>query len=218
MRWYRIPTPRIPQPSSGTFKDWKPQLAIEGRYRCVYCAIPEAAWGGFRNFQVEHYRPKSRFTLLTNRIENLFYCCAVCNSFKREDWPNEPTPALDDACYPSPCDVDYNDLFSVSQKGELTGENTAARYIAERLYLNRKHLLLERREAMLESRLLATVDRLKVLTDELTAKGTPVPPSVLSALYRGIQLLAQRRQIRPYEPEDIKRQRTKPQKQNDRRP
>jgi hypothetical protein len=208
VRWYRIPTPRISQPSSGSYNDWKAQLADEGRYQCVYCAIPEASWGGFRNFHVEHYRPKNRFAALLNNIENLFYCCAVCNSFKREDWPSEPTDALDEPCYPLPSAVDYNDIFSVSPKGELAGENAAARYVAERLYLNRPHLLLERREAMLESRFVATVARLNALTDELIKEGKLVPPVVLSALYRSIQLLVQRRQVRPYTPEQLKRPKT----------
>lgn len=185
---------------------------MEGRAQCVYCAIPEASWGGFRNFHVEHYRPKSKFAALTNDIQNLFYCCGVCNSFKREDWPDTPPPALDRPSYPSPSEVDYNALFSVADNGEVAGENVAARYVVEKLYLNRPHLLQERREARLSTQCEDAVKRIEALTSDLVAENISVPPEILTPLLGGLQLLIEKRKVRPYLPADL--QRPKPGKQS----
>jgi hypothetical protein len=72
MRWRRIPKEKYQAPQKGTYSDWKPQLAKEGFQQCVYCAVGEPAFGGFRNFHVEHYRPKKKFAQLENDYANLF--------------------------------------------------------------------------------------------------------------------------------------------------
>lgn len=55
---------------------------------CVYCREPDS-WSSNLNFGVDHYRPKSipRFAHLICSYDNLFYCCANCNSRKGNDWP-----------------------------------------------------------------------------------------------------------------------------------
>jgi 5-methylcytosine-specific restriction endonuclease McrA len=102
MNWRRIPKEKTVQPKKGRYSDWKEILAEEGFNQCVYCAIPDACFGGIRNFHVEHYRPKSKFEKLENDIKNLFYACAICNTFKGDDWPGEPEKDFFAPCYPDP--------------------------------------------------------------------------------------------------------------------
>lgn len=144
MNWRRIPKEHASQPNEGTYKNWKPQLAEEGFHQCVYCAIPDAALGGIRNFHVEHYRPKSRFPDLENSISNLFYACPICNTFKGSDWPAEPNHEIQS--YLNPCESNYTELFTINfQTGEIEGSDVASNYMIEKVHLNRGQLILERR-------------------------------------------------------------------------
>src|ERR1043166_3511274 len=155
MTWRKVKSPRV-QPRKGEYSDWKQQIADDCWQQCVYCAIHESRYGGLDNFHVEHHRPKSlsRFAKLINAIKNLFLACPICNRFKSNDWPNDPTDDHSLAGYPDPSECDYNDLFRlVSGTFEVEGLNVAARYITERLYLNRPQLILERRTAVLADRL-----------------------------------------------------------------
>ena len=42
MNWKLIPKKNSKQPSKGRYPEWKPLLAKEGFYQCVYCAIPDS--------------------------------------------------------------------------------------------------------------------------------------------------------------------------------
>ena len=147
MKWFRIEKEKGEQPQSGSYKDWKEMLAVEGRHQCVYCAIPEASFGGLRNFHVEHYKPKSKeeFKHLENDVKNLFYACPICNTFKGDDWPCEPPDDLGVECYASPSVYDYTHLFLDATAAEVVGKNITARYMISQLYLNRPQLVMERR-------------------------------------------------------------------------
>lgn len=146
MRWRRINKDSDYQPANGTYKDWKPELAVEAENRCVYCAIHENSMGGIRNFHVEHYRPKSRFQELINDYRNLYYSCPICNTFKSNDWPREPVNDFSVACYPDPSQTDYNGLYDISRTtGVIAGKNVAALYVQEKIFLNRPQLITERK-------------------------------------------------------------------------
>src|SRR5882724_214037 len=146
MKWIRIPKENAQKPSAGTYKDWKPIIAKEGGYQCVYCAIGEASFGGTRNFHVEHYKPRSIYRELENEISNLFYACPVCNTFKGDSFPAEPVEDHSVGCYPNPSTTDYNELFDIDLSlGIVGGKYTASRYLVVRLHLNRPQLVLERR-------------------------------------------------------------------------
>jgi hypothetical protein len=145
MTWKKPATSRR-QPLSGTYSEWKPQIAVACFNQCVYCAISESSYGGLDNFHVEHYRPKSKFDELELKIENLYLACAICNRFKSDDWPNEPKEDHSCVGYPDPALCDYNNLFAIDpDKFTLAGAHVASRYVIERLYLNRPQLIRERR-------------------------------------------------------------------------
>jgi hypothetical protein len=215
VRWFQIPLPRIEQPSTGSYNSWKALLAEEGRYQCVYCAISEAAWGGYRNFHVEHYRPKKPFDGLVNIIGNLYYACSVCNSFKGNDWPGDPIADLSTPCYPAPCDVDYNTQFTVDKRGIVSGATVASRYVLTRLHLNRVQLVLERREADLRERIEVARQGLELLVQQVGDGTGAAPRSLLveavAALSETVRVQNLKEHIRPYLPEQLERERTLPQ-------
>ncbi len=155
MKWKRIPKEKTQQPIKGKYSDWKPILAEEGFHQCVYCAISEAQFGGSRNFHVEHYKPKARpeYKHLINDIRNLFYACAICNTFKGADWPSDPDAEFSKPAYPDPSSICYEELFLREDCGVINGKYTAAKYMIEKLYLNRPQLILERRLAKVFSRI-----------------------------------------------------------------
>lgn len=148
MKWFRIEKENSVKPTKGTYSDWKETLSIEGKHQCVYCAISEKAFGGIRNFHVEHYKPKSddQFPELINDYNNLFYACSICNGFKSNDWPNAPTQYFDNDSYIDPSAKDYCEIFAVNNNHELESDFIAGRYMIERLFLNRAQLRLERKE------------------------------------------------------------------------
>jgi hypothetical protein len=152
LKWHRIRKEISVQPSRGTYHNWKDKVAEECYHHCTYCAIPEERFGGIRNFHVDHHRPKAIFDKLENDIKNLFLACSICNGFKSDDWPNEPAKDHSRPAYPCPSKVDYTDLFDCLKTGEINGLYIAAKYVVERLFLNRPQLILERREYLARNR------------------------------------------------------------------
>ncbi|MCK5677581.1 MAG: HNH endonuclease [Flavobacteriaceae bacterium] len=154
MNWKRIKKEDSVQPQTGTYSDWKEQIAEECYYQCIYCSIHETQFGGIDHYHIEHYKPKSieRFKELENDITNLFYSCPICNRFKSNDWPNDADD-LSVPCYPDPSEHDYSELFNIDSKTyKVSGLHVSTTYMTERLFLNRVQLIYERREYILKQR------------------------------------------------------------------
>lgn len=213
MIWKRVPKEYARQPSKGNYSTWKEILAEEGFHQCVYCAIHESQFGGTRNFHVEHYQPKHKFKKLENDIRNLFYACAICNSFKGKDWPGKPRKNLSNPSYPNPSKIDYNTLFTNDPDlGIIVGRTIAAKYLIEKLYLNRPQLLLERRINFGERKFETIVPVIQECIEQLKAMNSTheTETSKLLAEFASLtldisQMLAKLRKIRPYKPSDIMR-------------
>ena len=205
MKWKRIPKDRVEQPASGTYKSWKERLALEADYQCVYCAIHESHFGGFRNFHVEHFRPKSRFTDLTNDYCNVFYACAICNVFKGSDWPSEPSSEV--PSYLDPSIVDYSTVFTVDwQTGLTVATAVAAAYMLEKLFLNRPQLVLLRRLVSLKLRAQKAVGDLSdVLRHSTEQRSAEARQAALELSAKIITHLIALDAVRPYSEDDVER-------------
>lgn len=210
MRWKLIPKDKSKQPASGEYSDWKQIIADECFNQCVYCSIHEEQFGGIDHYHIDHYRPKSipRFESLRNDIMNLFYACPICNRFKQDDWPGEPT-SLDIASYPNPSQTDYASIFEVNDTSYLlSGKYVASTYLVERLYLNRPQLVYERREAILKSKEAALTSEINDLVQKTDDVESLKRAYALANKIR--QHLAKREDIRPYtlleirKPEELK--------------
>jgi len=202
MAWFRVDKAATAVPAAGSYKSWKGDLRIEGKYQCVYCAIGEPLFGGERNFHVEHYRPKKLFDDLVNAFSNLFYCCAICNSFKGSDWPEDPLEDLSNSAYPDPSATDYSEVLSVDG-GVVSSQVVAGKYLIERLNLNRAQLVMIRRFVFVRDQILG-------LTAEVERAAAECQD--VNAMREGIRCLAEAvgfldsftRAI-PYEPADARR-------------
>jgi hypothetical protein len=213
MLWFRIDKASTTPPSSGTYHNWKAILAEEAKNQCVYCAIHEGSFGGERNFHVEHFKPKSRFKALTNAYANLFYACAICNTFKGNQWPGSPGRTFSRIGFIDPSAVDYATVFTPDEaSGSLNAQSAAGRYMLEQLYLNRSQLILERRIVGAERTLLREVARLEATVASWHSAGSPRSASspiqaAVSAQGEIIRLLVSIRRTVPYAPADIRRPR-----------
>ncbi len=207
MNWKLITKDKKNQPEGDDYSKWKEQIASECYHQCVYCAIHESPWGGIDHYHIDHYRPKSKpaFKKFELDICNLFYACPVCNRFKSDDWPGEPNSELSTSCYPDPSKTDYSTIFQIRAADfNVQGLNIAAKYVIERLYLNRPQLIYERREDKLskEERMIrkSVLELLKQISDvELIKK-------VVSIIDKILDLMQSRKSIRPYQLAEIRKQ------------
>ncbi|MBG6129526.1 hypothetical protein IWQ47_001171 [Aquimarina sp. EL_43] len=194
------------------YGDYKPYLRREAKEKCVYCAIHENPIGGSDHFHVEHYRPKSlkQFAKLIKDYNNLFYACAICNRFKSNDWPNDPSDDHSVISYPDPNQIDYNDLFEIEENGLISGKYVASKYVIEKVFLNRPQLINERRENFIRETYINEANRMKALSEQLlTKKDNPKTAELLVAVNKKIieisNLLNEDKKISRYEPREIKR-------------
>jgi len=209
MKWKRIPKEQSSQPAAGVYSDWKEILAREGFFQCVYCAIHESCFGGTRNFHVEHYRPKKKFRSLENDIKNLFYACPICNTFKGDDWPNEPRDDFSTPSYPDPSKIDYSSIFNKYDSGKIEGNFLASKYMVEKMYLNRPQLVIERRIylAYLKLEIYEKIFReiIPILEEREDRRARHFLAEIANQFVGMSELQRKIREIRPYEPEDVKK-------------
>nr|WP_169331060.1 HNH endonuclease signature motif containing protein [Deinococcus gobiensis] len=99
----------------GSFKKY---IRVDFRYRCVYCHRHEGAFNSYREFQIDHIRPKSipRFEHLENEYSNLVYSCPHCNNTKRAEWPSD-NPVEDGRGWIDPCEYDFDDHYQIKFDG-----------------------------------------------------------------------------------------------------
>lgn len=194
------------------YRNEKDKLAKEGNYKCVYCCINESSFGGTRNFHVEHYRPKSKFSFLANKYSNLFYACSICNCFKGNDWPNEPNDEFNKSFYPDPSLLDYSKIINIDfNSGILSGENKTSNYLIHKLFLNRPQLLLERRHYALSQKfnlLLTKFELLQSKLNQLMLEKNPHAIEIsieLNYSFNSLCKLINKDNSRPYTNEDITR-------------
>ena len=149
-------TRRQPYPRYGQYGRYRGRLREDFDYRCAYCDVHEAEWGGYRHFQIEHFRPRKLYPWLEAEYTNLLYACDVCNCFKGSDWPSD-NPQPDTRAYLDPCLYDFAEQFAVHEDGAIEGATEAARYMVEALHLNRPQLKLLRQRRRREEEIHSTL-------------------------------------------------------------
>jgi hypothetical protein len=99
--------------------------------------------GGAENFELDHFKPRSRCPDLTHAYENIYYSCHICNHIKHDIWPTDELRAKGYR-FVDPCYDDFSTHF-VEVDGRWESLTPAGDYSQERLRLNRKHLIEIRR-------------------------------------------------------------------------
>ncbi|WP_146165801.1 hypothetical protein [Stenotrophomonas panacihumi] len=129
------------------YQSYKRFLQTEFSRLCVYCRFPDTR-GPSSIYAVDHYRPKAnpRFTALTNDYFNLFYCCAACNSWKGNYWPDDEKSG---PYIPNPCDHEMAaHIVFDKATGEVKAMSPWGEYTRDYLHLNDRGMVEFRRTTM----------------------------------------------------------------------
>lgn len=122
------------------YSSFKPYLRDDFNKRCGYCDCDDYHIGGSRGYQIDHFRPKKKFTSLANDYSNLVYSCPYCNRAKWDKWKN-------DNGFIDPCSDEYNDHLYRNEVGQIFYHTERGKYIFEELKLG-----LERHETIWQMR------------------------------------------------------------------
>jgi hypothetical protein len=130
-----------PRPNcSGEYSAIRPFVRKDFEYRCAYCLLEELYAGGEENYELDHFRPQSRFPALRDDFYNMYYACHPCNHIKRDKWPSEELQNqginLVDLCI-----SDFDEHFQERADGAWEGNTISGRYTIDILRLNRPHLV-----------------------------------------------------------------------------
>ena len=117
------------------YKGYKDSLEKDFYQRCGYTYCQQDWFGGKRNFQIDHFKPKSIHPELETKYSNLVYSCSYVNRAKSDDI----------GIYIDPCDIDYNQHFYRDELGNIyPAENSdSAKYMYRKLklYLKRYSII-----------------------------------------------------------------------------
>ena len=149
------------------YSTYKPFLRTEFDYACVYCNVRESEMGGSKNFQIDHYRPASRFPELKCEYSNLYYSCPDCNRSKRAYWPSKIKRSLGRYIL-NPCDHDV-DQFIKKEGINWQGKKRAGWWNILFLRLNSQAKLEIRQARNDKSELAARLRREKAELEEMMA-------------------------------------------------
>jgi hypothetical protein len=137
------------------YRKYKNFLAIDFNERCGYTDCNHFWLGGKRNFQIDHFKPKSKHPDLERNYSNLVYACSYVNRAKSDDFGN----------YIDPCETDYNQHFYRDSYGNIfpKEDSEPAKYMYKKLklYLKRYGIIwmldqLEQRMYILQDLIKAT--------------------------------------------------------------
>ncbi|HEY3862915.1 MAG TPA: HNH endonuclease signature motif containing protein [Verrucomicrobiae bacterium] len=126
------------------YRQYRNWLRDEFAFRCIYCLRRETWLTMSRDYQIDHFLPKSDHPNVERDYDNLVYACSECNGTKAAKY------------LPSPESVAYGDCMSVDGNGEIHALNERGKTIIEALRLDAgERTLLRRRiiETIAEARL-----------------------------------------------------------------
>ena len=117
------------------YRRYKDSLAQDFNHRCGYTYCLDFWFGGKTNFQIDHFKPKSKFPELETEYNNLVYSCSYVNRAKSDDV----------GLYLDPVNEDYNSHFYRDELGNIypREDSQAAKYmyIRLKLYLKRHSII-----------------------------------------------------------------------------
>jgi hypothetical protein len=106
------------------YRQYRNWLRDEFAFRCIYCLRRETWLTTGRDYQIDHFLPKSEHPDVERDYDNLVYACSECNGTKAAKY------------LPSPESVAYGDCMQVDEKGEIHALNERGETIIEALHLN----------------------------------------------------------------------------------
>ena len=109
---------------------------------CAYCLLPELEAAGESNFELDLFRPKSKFLHLRRDFHNLYWSCSVCNGNKWNRWPS-PELEQQGIGFIDFCQDDFQDHFRLLN-GLWIPQSQSAEYTEQIIKLNSSHLIAKR--------------------------------------------------------------------------
>jgi len=89
------------------YRQYRNWLRDEFSFRCVYCLRRETWLTSRRDYEIDHFLPKSEHRDVERDYDNLVYACSECNGTKAAKY------------LPSPESVAYGDCLRVDENGEI---------------------------------------------------------------------------------------------------
>ena len=126
------------------YQGFREPVSEDFRATCAFCLIEEKWAAGPENFELDHFRPQSKFPDLILNFYNLYWACHVCNKTKGNQWPSPKLRGLE-VTFVDLCFDDFAAHFVEQANGEWRGKTQSAKYTIESLRLNRPHLVEIRR-------------------------------------------------------------------------
>jgi hypothetical protein len=113
------------------YRGYKDSLALDFKNKCGYTNCMDFWFGGKNNFQIDHFKPKSKFPKLERNYNNLVYSCSYVNRAKSDDSGD----------YLDPVNVNYNLHFYRDELGNIYPQEDSLSakymYLKLKLYLKR---------------------------------------------------------------------------------
>jgi hypothetical protein len=124
----------------GGYRSYRPFVRADFECLCAYCLIRELHCGGEECYELDHFRPRSRFPELERDFYNLYYACHPCNGIKRDKWPSAQLQQKGIGIVDL-CREEFHEHFDAGGDGRWKGLTASAEYTIELLRLNRPHLV-----------------------------------------------------------------------------
>lgn len=137
---------RKKKPPDGKRHGWyKDCLRLDFEFRCAYCLIHEADYQSPEDFQVDHFRPQSRFPALASKYRNLYNACHLCNKTNRKGdrWPSKEEEARGER-FVDPCEEDWEGHVEFVEDGSVRPLTPAGDYSVRTIDLDRDQLRTHR--------------------------------------------------------------------------
>lgn len=129
--------PIAPAVAGSRYDRFRPFVREDFMECCAYCLLHEILASGPEGFELDHFRPRSLFPELINNFFNLYYACGPCNRRKGNFWLDEASgSSLVDFCAES-----FSAHLYENTDGSWVPLTDAGIYLADRLALNRRHLI-----------------------------------------------------------------------------
>lgn len=119
--------------SSNNYLIYKEQLVKDFRDLCGYCGKNRNYF--FDNFQIDHFRPKSKYPDLKNDYNNLVLSCPICNRNKSDDWPTNDKNVYhnDSIGYVDPASKEFDKVFYRDEDGNIFSNYDYGKYMITKL-------------------------------------------------------------------------------------
>jgi len=128
---------RSPSPSENNYTRYRPYIREDFSECCAYCLMHEIFAGGQKNFELDHFKPKSKFPNLIHRYTNIYHSRHVCNQQKRDHWPSAELYSRGYR-FVDTCKENFSAHYK-DNNGYWIPISLAGEYTAEKIRLNSKH-------------------------------------------------------------------------------